>query len=150
MLITSDQAYSTTENSGPSNYNSNRNSNNPSLANTPSIENQKNSQFLQRSTSANTFQINNQNLQRNPSQSTVYVIPANNRASIVPFPTDSGQEDFQSIFGGSIDSRNTPYAQSNNQDINKDNSPAEDENIIVDQNSRLGILVQIKVLEDKV
>lgn len=97
-----------------------------SLTKTQSNDNlPKYKEFSFQSQSANNFQPS-QNLYKNSSQSTVYVIPNTNK-------TNPGLE-----------------AKSPTIDENSRVDTAIEDNIVIDQTSTLGILVQIKVLEDKV
>lgn len=92
---------------------------------------------------SNSTTSNNQNyLNTYPS---VFVISASNRASVVPQIQENQQDECGSYFGGSGLSNNTNSANNNSPD-----NPDLEENIVVEQNSRLGILLQTKVLEDKV
>jgi len=52
------------------------------------------------------------------------------------------QDDCQSFYGSGVSNNNSTENQDHNQQF--------EENIIVEQNSKLGILLQTKVLEDKV
>lgn len=88
----------------------------------------QNKEFVFKSQSTNNFQPVD-NLNRNKSQSTVYVIPTKNKPN------------------SEIESKSPTINDTN---CETKTSSTEEENIIIDQTSTLGILVQIKVLEDKV
>lgn len=90
---------------------------------------------------------NHQNL-GNTGQSVFVISATNNRASTVPSVENPNQQPDEcfSYYGGSGLS-NTNSAENNN---NQETNPLFEENIVVEQNSKLGILLQTKVLEDKV
>ena len=113
----------------------------PSPANTPTNllnSNNNNSQKLFKSNSYNNF---NSSSNKGSAQPSVFVIKTNSRATPLAQEAPLNQS-----FGGSIfSSNNNNNSNSNNLQPNNDQ-----ENIIVEQTSKLGVLVQTKVLEEKV
>lgn len=111
----------------------------PSPANTPTnLLNSNNSQKLFKSNSYNNF---NSSSNKGSAQPSVFVIKTNSRAT--PLAQEAPLN--QSFAGSILSSNNNNNSNSNNLQPNNDQ-----ENIIVEQTSKLGVLVQTKVLEEKV
>ena len=98
--------------------------------------------FLQSETN---FYASNLN-EINSNQASVFVITqANNRASTLPLNhPDSQQEEC----ANSLFERSSPI--NNHTTFNQEQKFTLEDNIVIEQNSKLGILLQTKVLEDKV